>query len=76
MTEKITSLPSPEGHQYQKMFDDLVQMIQQGQRRVSTEINFALLFFPQKIRRRFLGRCLHLRSELEGEGEFLLGHLN
>ena len=46
------SITSTESPQYKKLFDDIVQMIEQGQQRVATEVNSTIVLLYWSIGRR------------------------
>lgn len=52
MTKHQAPLPSPENTEYQKLFHDIVQMIQQGRNRVATEVNATVVLLYWSIGKR------------------------
>lgn len=52
MTKYQAPLPSPENPEYQKLFHDIVQMIQQGRNRVATEVNATVVLLYWSIGKR------------------------
>jgi predicted nuclease of restriction endonuclease-like (RecB) superfamily len=52
MTKHQAPLPSPETPEYQKLFHDIVQMIQQGRNRVATEVNATVVLLYWSIGKR------------------------
>ena len=52
MTQKLDSLTPSESTAHQKLFDDIVQMIQQGQQRVAVEVNSTIVLLYWSIGKR------------------------
>ena len=58
MTQKLTLLSSKDSPQYQKLFEDIVHLIQQGQKRVAMEVNSTIIVLYWSIGKRINAELL------------------